>query len=170
MLELIKRNYWWPVIRSNIKKYIQKCTKCQQNKVQYMKKTGELHPLETSKEPWQEISIDIIKLLSKSNNKDTIVVIMDQFTKMIRLKAITITVSLEDIAIIYQNKIWKIHGVPQKVLSDRGPQFASRLIEDLTKALETKWTLSIAYHPQMNSQTKRINQEVKAFLRYYINY
>ena len=115
-------------------------------------------------------SIDIIKLLSKSNNKDTIAVIMDQFTKMIRLRAITIPVSLEDIAIIYQNKIWKIHGVPQKVLSDRGPQFVSRLIEDLTKALETKWTLSIAYHPQINSQTKRINQEVKAFLRYYINY
>ena len=170
MLELIKRNYWWPVIRSDIKKYIQECTKCQQNKVQYIKKTGELHPLETPKELWQEISIDIIEPLSKSNNKDTIAVIMDQFTKMIRHRVITIAVSLEDIAIIYQNKIWKIHGVPQKVLSDRKPQFTSRFIEDLTKVLETKWTLSIAYYPQMNSQTKRINQEVKAFLRHYINY
>jgi len=50
MLELIKRNfYWWPEIRNNIKKYVQGCTKYQQNKVQYMKKAGELHPLKIPK-------------------------------------------------------------------------------------------------------------------------
>jgi len=52
MLKLIKRNYWWPGIKSNIKKYIQGCIKYQQNQVQHMKKAGELHPLETPKRPW----------------------------------------------------------------------------------------------------------------------
>ena len=56
--------------------------KCQQNKIQYQKKTGELHPLEISGELWQEISIDIIGLLLQSKGKDAIVVIIDQFTKM----------------------------------------------------------------------------------------
>ena len=70
-----------------------------------MKKTGKLHPLETPEGLWQKISIDIIKLLSKSNNKNTIAVIVDQFTKMIRLRAITTVVSLEDIAKIYQDEI-----------------------------------------------------------------
>jgi len=51
MLELIKRNYWWPEIKNDIKKYIQRYIKCQQNKVQYMKKVGELHSLETPDEP-----------------------------------------------------------------------------------------------------------------------
>ena len=46
MLELIKKNYWWPGLKKDIKKYIQRCFKCQQNKVQNQKKTGELHPLE----------------------------------------------------------------------------------------------------------------------------
>ena len=49
MLKLIKRNYWWPEIKGDIKKYVQGYIKCQQNKVQHMKKAEELHLLETSK-------------------------------------------------------------------------------------------------------------------------
>ena len=101
MLKLIKKNYWWPVIKGYIKKYAQECTKYQQNKVQHMKKAGELHLLEILDRLWQEISIDIIGPLSKSNDKDTIVVIVDQFSKMIRLKAMTTIVLLEEIAKIY---------------------------------------------------------------------
>ena len=83
MLELIKRDYWWPEIKRNIKKYVQRCTKCQQNKVQHMKNAGELYLLEMLEEPWQKISIDIIRPLSRSNREDTIIVIIDQFTKII---------------------------------------------------------------------------------------
>jgi len=85
-----------------------------------MKKTGELYPLKTPERPWQEISIDIIEHLPKSDGKDAIVVIMDQFTKIIRLKATMTSVSSEKIAKIYRNKIWKLHGIPQIVLSNRG--------------------------------------------------
>ena len=74
---MIKRNFLWPGIRNDIKKYIQEYIKCQQNKVQHMKKAEELHPLETSERLWQEISIDIIRPLPRSNNKDAIVVIID---------------------------------------------------------------------------------------------
>ena len=83
------------------------CTKCQQNKIQHMKKAREVHLLETLEELWQEISIDIIGLLSKPKDKDAIIVIVDWFTKIIRLKVITTTVSSEDIAKIYQDDIWK---------------------------------------------------------------
>jgi len=57
---------------------------------------------------------------------------------MIRLKAITINVSLEEIAKIYHDKIWKLHGIPKTILSDRGPPFVLKFMEDLTKALGTK--------------------------------
>ena len=76
-----------------------------------MKKAKELYLLETLEEPWQEISINIIGPLPKSKDKDTIVVIVDWFTKMIRLKATITTVSSEDIAEIYWDNIWKLHGV-----------------------------------------------------------
>jgi len=74
------------------------------------------------------------------------VVIVDRFTKMIRLKAITTNILSEEIAKIYQDKIWKLHGIPRKILSDREPQFASKFMGEFTKALGTKKQLSIAYH------------------------
>ena len=73
-------------------------------------------------------------------------------------------ISLGEIAKIYQDDIWKLHGVPRKVLSNRGPQFASRFIEELMKALETKKILLTAYHSQTNKQTEQINQEIETFL------
>jgi len=114
--------------------------------------------------PWQEISINIIRPLPKSNGMDAIVVIVDQFTKMIRLKTTTMNVLLEEITKIYRDKIWKLHGIPRKILSDRGPQFASKFMEELTKALGMKRQLSMAYYPQTDGQTERINQEIKIFL------
>ena len=164
MMELLKRNYWWPGLKEDVKKYVQGCFKCQQNKVQHQKKAGELHPLEIPQGPWQEISIDIIGPLPKSNRMDVIVVIVDQFTKIVRLKATTMNVSLEGIAKIYRDDIWKLHGILRKILSDRGPQFASKFMEEFTKALGTKRQLSTAYHPQTDGQMERINQEIGTFL------
>jgi len=126
--------------------------------------------LEIPEGPWQEISIDIIGLLPKSNGMDAIVVIVDQFTKMIRLKATAMNVLLEGITKIYIDEIWKLHGIPRKILSDRGPQFASKFMEELTKILGMKKQLSTAYHPQTDGQMERINQEIGTFLQHYVNY
>jgi len=95
---------------------------------------------------------------------DAIVVIIDRFTKMIHLKATTMNISSEGIAKIYQDDIWKLHGISRKILSDRGPQFASKFMEEFTKALEIKRQLSTAYHPQTDGQTEKINQEIGIFL------
>jgi len=77
---------------------------------------------------------------------------------------------LEGIAKIFRDEIWKLHGISRKILSNRGPQFASKFIEEFIKALGTTRQLSTAYHPQTDSQTERINQEVRTFLRHYVNY
>ena len=89
---------------------------------------------------------------------------------MIRLKATTTNISSEGIAKIYRDKIWKLYGILRKILSDKGPQFASKFMEELTKALRIKRQLLIAYHPQTDSQTERINQEIETFLQHYVNY
>ena len=69
---------------------------------------------------------------------DAIVIIVDQFTKMIRLRATITNISSEGIVKIYRNDIWKLYRVPRKILSDRGPQFTSKFMEEFTKALGTK--------------------------------
>ena len=138
MLELLKRNSWWPGIKNDIKKYVQGYIKYQQNKVQHIKKAGKLNLLKLLEEPQQKTSIDIIGLLPKSKGFNVIVVIVDRFMKIIQLKVTTTMVLSEEITRIYRDKIWKLHKVLQKALSDRRPQFASKFIKDLMKALEIK--------------------------------
>ena len=73
---------------------------------------------------------------------------------MIQLKTTTMNVLSEKIIKIYHDEIWKLHGIPRTILSDRGPQFISKFMKDLMKALETKRMLSTAYHTQMDGQTE----------------
>jgi len=84
--------------------------------------------------------------------------------------ATTTSIFSSEVARIYWDDIWKIHSIPKKIISDRGPQFASTFIKELCKALGIKKAMSTAYHPQTDGQTERINQEVEVFLRHYINY
>ena len=121
IMKFVKRNYWQLELKEDVKKYIQGCFKYQQNKVQYQKKSGELHLLDISQELWQEISINIIGLLPKLNEMNTIVVIANRFTKMIRLKTTTTNIFSEDIVKIYKDEIQKLHRIPRKILSDKRP-------------------------------------------------
>ena len=79
-------------------------------------------------------------------------------------------ISSEGITKIYRDEIWKLHGIPRKIYSDRGPQFASKFIKELIKVLGAKQQLSTAYHPQTDGQIERINQEIGMFLQHYVNY
>ena len=89
---------------------------------------------------------------------------------MIRLMATMTSISSSEVARIYQDNIWKIHGIPKKIISDKGPQFASTFMRELCKALGIKRAMLTVYHPQIDGQTERINQEIEVFLRHYINY
>jgi len=83
---------------------------------------------------------------------------------MIQLKMMTTNIFSEGIAKIYRDEIWKLYGVLRKFLSNRRPQFVLKFMEKLMKALGTRRMLSMAYHPQTDSQTERINQEIGTFL------
>ena len=135
-----------------------------------MKKAAPLHLLPTPKTLWEEISIDIIGPLPKSEDKDAILVVVDWFSKMIRLMATTTLIFSSKVARIYWDNIWKIHSIPKKIISNRGPQFTLTFMGELCKALGIKRAMSTVYHPQTDGQTERINQEIEVFLRHYINY
>jgi len=77
---------------------------------------------------------------------------------------------LKGIAKIYRNNIWKLHGIPKKILSNQEPQFVLKFMKKFTKALEMKRQLLMAYYSQTDGQIERINQEIGMFLRHYVNY
>jgi len=76
----------------------------------------------------------------------------------------------EGLARLFRDNVWKLHGLPKSIISDRGPQFAAGLIQELNEILGIKSKLSTAFHPQTNGQTKRVNQELEQYLRIFIDH
>ena len=168
-LELITRNYWWPGIRGYVKKYTQGCRICQETKV----KRGSHAPLQPNaipSQPWEIISIDLVGPLPRSQGYDMICVIVDRFTKMIKVIPTTSSVTSEGVARIFRDNVFRSHGIPRIVISDRGPQFVSKFMQEFFRMLNITGNPSTAFHPQTDGQTERINQEIEQYLRIYINH
>jgi len=102
--------------------------------------------------------------------KDAILVVCDRLSKMTHFVATTKGTSVEGLARLFRDNIWKLHGLPESVVSDRGPQFAAELTKELNGMLGIQTKLSTAFHPQTDGQTERMNQEVEQYLRFFIKH
>jgi len=78
--------------------------------------------------------------------------------------------SAKGLAQLFRDNVWKLHGLPQSIISDRGPQFAAGLMQELNRMLGIKSKLSTAFHSQTDGQTERVNQKLEQYLRIFINY
>ena len=72
-----------------------------------------------------------------------------------------------DTAKLYLRYVWKHHKLPTRIVSDRGPQFASQVMKDICKRLGIQPWLSTAYHPQTDGQMKRINRDLQQYLHIF---
>ena len=89
---------------------------------------------------------------------------------MTHFVATTEGTSAEGLARLFQDNVWKLHGLPESVVTDREPQFAAELTKELNRMLEIKTKLSTAFHPQMDGQTEQMNQELEQYLRFFIKH
>jgi hypothetical protein len=107
---------------------------------------------------WEEISMDfIVGLPTTQSGSDSILVIVDRFSKVAHFIPVKITYKGVKLAELYIARIVCLHGVPKKIVSDRRTQFTSRFWEKLHEAMDTKLNFSSVYHPQTDGQTERIN-------------
>src|SRR5579883_2484423 len=103
--------------------------------------------------------MDFVNGLPRTKNgNDSIWVIVDRLTKVAHFIPVRICYSGDKLAQLYIDNIVKLHGVPSRIVSDRGTQFTSKFWKSLHKAMGTKLDFSSAYHPQTDGQTERINQ------------
>jgi transposase InsO family protein len=112
--------------------------------------------------------VDFIVQLPRSNSYDAIMNIIDGVTKRAHLIATHTTITAVG-ARLFLRQVWKHHGTPCIVISDRGPQFVADFTRELYCLIGIKLATSTAYHPQTNGQTECINQELEQFLRLFVN-
>ena len=165
--ELIERQYYWPGLASDVRSYVARCDHCACFKGSNTKPAGSAVPLQPSTMPWVDVSADFITDLPLSNGFDSILTVIDQFSKETEFILCNKTATALDTAKLYLFHVWKDHGLPRTIVSDQGPQFASQVMMDLCKRLGISPKLSTAHHPQTDGQTEVMNREVQQYLRLF---
>lgn len=174
---LITRKYYMPKLRQAIHTYIQGCLQCSQNKPSLHKPYGKLESLPIPTSPWESISMDLIVKLPTSKSlatpdtpSDSILVVIDRFSKMGHFIPCKEAMSAVQLAHLLFNHVFKLHGIPTSIISDRGSIFMSTFFTSLSQLLNINQKFSTAYHPQTDGQTERINSVLEQYLRSYVNF
>lgn len=165
-LELVSRFYWWPRMAAAVEKYVLGCDRCQRYKPANHPKAV-LQPQPEPDGPWEYVGIDLITQLPDNRGITAIAVIVDHYSGQAHLVPTNDNLNVDGTQDIYYKDIFRLHGIPKRIFSDRGPQFAARVMKALYKRLGIEPGLTTAYHPQGNGKVERKNQDIEIFLRLF---
>ncbi|KAK1423394.1 hypothetical protein QVD17_18696 [Tagetes erecta] len=162
----LKREYWWPGMKRDVVKYVERCLTCLQVKAEHQKPYGKMQPLEIPLWKWEHITMDLVTKLPKTaKGYDAIWVVVDRLTKSAHFIPIREAYSSERMAEEYINEVVSRHGVPVSIVSDRDTRFTSRFWRKFQHEMGTKLLISTAYHPQTDGQSERTIQTLEDMLR-----
>uniref|UniRef100_A0A3B3SXI1 Gypsy retrotransposon integrase-like protein 1 n=1 Tax=Paramormyrops kingsleyae TaxID=1676925 RepID=A0A3B3SXI1_9TELE len=162
---LISRRYWWPNWREEVEEFVLSCPMCAQHKADRHPPAGLLQTLPTPQRPWSHITLDFLTDLPCSQGHTVILTIVDCFSRMCRLLPPPKLPSATKLAELLFAWVFCYYGIPENIVSDRGPQFTSRVFRAFCKLLNVSLSLSSSYHPQTNGLTERTQQEITKILR-----
>jgi len=168
-LELVSQNYWWPQMSRYIGQYVSTCDLCLQTKPWRHSPVGKLQPLSVPDARWDTLSVDFVVELPESSRHDAVMTVIDSVSKRVHFVLTHTTVTAEGAARLFLHHVWKLHSLPKRVVSDRGPQFVASFTKELYRLLGIRLSSSTAWHPQTDGQTECVNQELDQFLRLFVN-
>lgn len=169
-LEKVREVFFWEGQKSDVADFIKKCDSCQRVKAPRMKPQGELQPLRIPFRRWESVSMDLITdLPDTANGYNSIVVFVDRLSKMVHLAPCTKNVDAEQLGELMEHHIFRLHGVPQDIVSDRDIRFSSHFWQDSCANLKIKLSRSSAQHPQSDGQTERANGVLEDTLRHFVS-
>ena len=162
----LQPDYYWKGLKATIEKFVASCSTCQETKSQNHRPFGYLKPLQPPESKWTDVTMDFITPLPKTPRNHTgLLNVVDRLSKMIRLIPIPPKVDAPLVAKLFKDHVYRHHGLPQVIISDRDPIFMSKFWDTLFKLLNTKITPSSAYHPQTDGQTEIVNRKVEEMIR-----
>ena len=153
-----------------ISQYTNNCHICKRITPSRLKYQGLLKPLPVPQRRWRDVSVDFIGPLPKSEGYDCIMVVSCRLSKARHFIPCPTNIDAVGTTNMFYKHIWKHHGFPESVVSDRGPQFVAEFWREVCDRTGTKILLSTAWHPETDGQTERFNAVLECYLRAYCNY
>jgi len=147
-VELVTRNYWWPEVTRNVGKYVEGCDLYQRMKNRTEEVVRKLKLSKVMEKPWTHLIVDFITKLPIVARKDAILVVCNWLSKIMHFVATIEGTLAKGLARLFRDNMWKLHVLPESVVSDRGLQFAVELTKELNRMLGIETRLLIAFHPQ----------------------
>lgn len=168
-LARLQQLYWWPAMRAAVRAHVKQCVSCQRNKPSNQAPGGLLQPLPIPEEAWSSVSLDLItKLPTTAAGYDAVVVFVDRLTKMIHIVPTVTACDGPMVARLFFDNVFKHHGMPHELVSDRDPRFTGSFWKELFTLSGTKLSMSTHNHPQTDGQTERANRVIEEMLRHYV--
>ena len=128
-----------------------------------------LQPLPVPDSAWQIVSLDFVEGLPRSGQYNSILVVVDKYSKFAHFVPLRHPFTALSVAKAYLDNVYKLHGLPMSLISDRDRVFTSKLWQELFSLAGVSLRMSSSYHPQTDGQTERVNQCMETFLRCFVH-
>lgn len=164
-MQRTKTLFYWSKMKQSIVDFIKLCTICQKCKYDSSASPGLLQPLPIPTAVWEEVTMDFIEGLPKSQGREVIMVVIDRLSKYGHFIALKHPFSALTVAQVYLDNIFKLHGSPKSIISDRDKVFTSTFWTEFMRLQGVQIKLSTAYHPQTDGQSEVLNRCLETYLR-----
>lgn len=163
----VSRDYYWPQMEKWVRKYVRVCEVCQRTKPSPSLRAP-LQSLPIARDCWKSVSMDFIFGLPADKEARTgVLVIVDRFSKMVHLVPVKDTITAQETASVFIDTVFRLHGMPETIISDRDPRFVATFWKHLFDLLGTQLCMSTTAHPESDGQTERVNRVLVGILRSY---
>uniref|UniRef100_A0AAV1T1M5 Uncharacterized protein n=1 Tax=Peronospora matthiolae TaxID=2874970 RepID=A0AAV1T1M5_9STRA len=165
----VSRDFYWPRQYQLVRKYVRACEVCQRVKSSPSLRAP-LQPLPVPAECWESISMDFVfGLPNDARGNTSILVFVDRFSKMVHLVAVPESITASGCACVFIDTIFRLHGLPRELVSDRDPRLTADFWRSVFKSLGTRLKMSTSDHPESDGQTERANRVLEEILRGYVH-
>ena len=166
----ISKSCWWPTLAADVSEWCKLCTECQKNKSSNQAPAGYLRPLPVPSFPWESISMDLMTDLPvTADGHDAIVVFCCRLSKMVHFVPCCKSDGAPELAQLFIQHVFRIHGLPASIISDRDPRFTSHFWRTVFTSLGTSLNMSTAFHPQTDGQSERAFRTLQQMLRAFVS-